>query len=94
VRGTYRRGLDGHYSGEINGGVLLRRPFPETEREGEDYGRRGMTRGAHMAAREERAGGTGSGRGDAGPRLASGVGPNGFPGPVFMFFSSLLLFFF
>jgi hypothetical protein len=53
-----------------------------------------MTRGAHMAAREERAGGTGSGRGDAGPRLASGVGPNGFPGSVYIFFSPLLLFLF
>jgi hypothetical protein len=93
VRGTYRRGLDGHYSGEING-VLLRRPFPETEREGEDCGRREMTRGAHMAARGERAEGTGSGQGDAGPWLASGVGPKGFPGSVFIFFSSLLLFLF
>jgi hypothetical protein len=34
VQGTYRRGLDGLYSGEING-VLLRRPFPETGRERE-----------------------------------------------------------
>jgi hypothetical protein len=31
---------------------------------------------------------------DIGPRLASGVGPKGFPGSVFIFFSSLLLFFF
>jgi hypothetical protein len=45
-----------------------------------------------MAARGERAEGTGSGRGDAGPSLASGVGPKGFPGSVFIFFSSLLLF--
>jgi hypothetical protein len=37
--------------------VLLQRPFPETEREGEDCGRREMTCGAHMAVREERAGG-------------------------------------
>jgi hypothetical protein len=29
------------------GGVLLRRPFPETEREGEDFGRRVMTSGVH-----------------------------------------------
>jgi hypothetical protein len=42
---------------EESTGVLLRRPFPKTEREGEDCGRREMTRGAHMAAREERAGG-------------------------------------
>jgi hypothetical protein len=48
VRGTYRHGLDGHYSREINGG-LLRRPFPETEREGEDCGRREMTRGVHLS---------------------------------------------
>jgi hypothetical protein len=50
--------------------------------------------GAHMAARGERAEGTGSGRGDAGPWLASGVGPKGFPGSVFIFFSSILLFLF
>jgi hypothetical protein len=47
-----------------------------------------------MAARGERVEGTGSGRGDAGPWLASGVGPKGFPGSVFIFFSSLLLFLF
>jgi hypothetical protein len=43
--------------------VLLWRPFPETEREEEECGRREMTHGAHMAVREERAGGTGSGAG-------------------------------
>jgi hypothetical protein len=63
------------------------------KREGEDCGRREMTCGAHMAARGEKAEGTGSGRGDAGPWLASGVGPKGFPGSVFIIFSSLLLFF-
>jgi hypothetical protein len=47
TRGTYRRGLDGHYSREINGGVLLWRPFPETEREKEDCGRRVKTCGVH-----------------------------------------------
>jgi hypothetical protein len=52
-----------------------------------------MTRGAHLAAREERAGGTGSGRGDAGPGLASGVGAKGFPGSVSNFISSFLFFF-
>jgi hypothetical protein len=50
MRGTYRRGLDGHYLREINVGVLLRRPFPETEREGEDCGRREMTCGVHLSA--------------------------------------------
>jgi hypothetical protein len=38
---------------EKSTGVLLRRPFPEVEREGEDCGRREMTRGAHMAERGE-----------------------------------------
>jgi hypothetical protein len=47
-----------------------------------------------MAERGERAEGNGSGRGDAGPWLASGVGPKGFPGSVFIFFSPLLLFLF
>jgi hypothetical protein len=47
-----------------------------------------------MAAREERAEGNGSGRDDAGPWLASGVGPKGFPGSVFIFFCPLLLFLF
>jgi hypothetical protein len=92
--GTYRRGLDGHYSGEINGGVIPATISRNGEREGEDCGRREMTCGAHMAVRGERAEGTGSGRGDAGPRLAFGVGPKGFPGSVFIFFSSLLLFLF
>jgi hypothetical protein len=53
-----------------------------------------MTCEAHLSARGERAEGTGSGRGFAGPRLASGVGPKGFPGSIFIFFSSLLLFLF
>jgi hypothetical protein len=52
------------------------------------------TRGPHGSEGRERAGGTGSGRGDAGPRLASGVGPNGFPGSVSIFISSFLFFFF
>jgi hypothetical protein len=52
------------------------------------------TGGVHMAGRGERAEGNGSGRGDAGPWLASGVGPKGFPGSVFIFFSPLLLFLF
>jgi hypothetical protein len=42
----------------------------------------------------ERVGVPVRGRGDAGPRLASGVGPNGFPGSVYIFFSPLLLFLF
>jgi hypothetical protein len=52
------------------------------------------TGGVHMAERGERAEGNSLGQGDAGPRLASGVGPKGFPGSVFIFFSSKLLFLF
>jgi hypothetical protein len=44
--------------------------------------------GVHMAEKGEGAEGTGSGRGDAGPWLASGVGPKGFPGSIFIFLSS------
>jgi hypothetical protein len=53
-----------------------------------------MTCGAHMAARGERAEGTGSGRGVARPWARSGCGLEWFLGPSFIFFSSLLLFFF
>jgi hypothetical protein len=35
---------------EKSTGVLLRRPFPEMEREGEDCGRRVMTGGSHLSA--------------------------------------------
>jgi hypothetical protein len=73
--------------------VLLRRPFPETEREGEDCGRREMTCGAHLSARGERAEGTDSGRGVAGPWARSGRGLEGFPGSSFIFFSSSFFFF-
>jgi hypothetical protein len=79
VLGTYRHGLDGHYSGGINGGVTSVTVSRNGEREEEDCGRREMTRRAHMAARGERAEGTGSGRGNAGPWLVSGFGPKGFP---------------
>jgi hypothetical protein len=76
---------------EKSTGVLLRRPFPETEREGEDCGRREMTCGAHMAARGERAEGTGLGRGDVGPWAHSGRGLERLPGVrfhIFPFFTS------
>jgi hypothetical protein len=54
VRGTYRHGLDFHYSREINGRGLLRRPFPETEREGEEIGEKMvLTCGVHTSARGE-----------------------------------------
>jgi hypothetical protein len=94
MRGTYRHGLDGHYSREINGGVLLWRPFPETEREGEDCGRREMTCRVHLSASGGGDAGTLSGWRVARPWAESGAGPNGFPGSISIFISSFPFFFF
>jgi hypothetical protein len=95
MRGTYRHGLDGHYSREINRGCLLRRPFPETERDGEDCGRREMTCRVHLSASGEGDAGTLSGWRVAGPRAESGAGLNGLPRPFsdFLFLFSLFFFF-
>jgi hypothetical protein len=78
------RGLKGareRYRGVIAGGKCFQRGEKTVP-----------TGGVHMAEKGEGVEGTGSGRGDAGPWLASGVGPKGFPGFVFIFFSSLLFF--
>jgi hypothetical protein len=53
-----------------------------------------MTCGAHMAARGERAEGTGSGRGDVGPWARSGRRLERLPGVRFHIFPFLSLFLF
>jgi hypothetical protein len=74
------------------GRVLLRRPFPKMEREGEDCGRREMTCGVHLSASGGEDAGTLSGWRVAGPRAESGARPKGFPGSIFIFISSILFF--
>jgi hypothetical protein len=53
-----------------------------------------MTCGAHMSACRREGEDTGSGWGVAGPWACSGRGLEWFPGSVFIFFSSKLLFLF
>jgi hypothetical protein len=59
-------------------------------------GRKELTGGVGLSVRERAGGGTVSGAGGAGPWAASGVGPDRFPGALFLFlillFSFLFLF--
>jgi hypothetical protein len=93
VRGTYRRGLDGHYSGEINGGVT-----PATVSRSGERGRRlreegDDTRGPHgREGRGQRV--TVWGWAMLGRGWLLGLGRKASRGPFFIFFFSKLLFFF
>jgi hypothetical protein len=61
VRGTYRRGLDGHYSRVINGAVTPVTVSRNGERGRGISGRREMTDGSHQSARGREELGTASG---------------------------------
>jgi hypothetical protein len=74
---THEKSTGGCYSGDH---FQKRR-----EREGEDYGRRGMTCGVHLSASGGGDAGTLSGWRVAGPRAESGAGLNGLPRPFYPF---------
>jgi hypothetical protein len=90
MRGTYRHGLDGHYSREINrgGGFTPATVSRNREREGEDCREKEDDRRDPLSVKEGQEEGTGSGRGVAGPWAGKVPGVHFY----FYFFFSLLPF--
>jgi hypothetical protein len=90
VRGTYRCGLDGHYSGEINGGVT-----PATVSRNGERGRRLREEGDDMRGPHGSEGKRGQGcRFGGGVMLGRGwlpeLGRKSSPGSISIFISSFL----